>query len=536
MPPVESIRKLVVFTGDPSFSIVAALRSILDEFDDVSIDVLIHRPKRKFSDLLRSQFRNLKKHGVSWMPYLACEVWSRLAFRRTQGSVNGTPVLDGRYDLVDLVAKGRVRVTELSSINGPDAQRLIEKLAPDLGLSLAAPILKERVFGVPRLGTINLHQGRVPDYRGMPPAFWEILNREKSVGCTIHKVLSALDSGPVLAETEVPIEKFSTPAGMRILLDSVGNALLVDAIRRLRDGKGYMREQAGKGKTNRRPPLTLERTLRRRLAKQEGTSSNTNIIKDITLTGYSTVKAAGRYIRPASSPQKVVVLLYHRVNDALRDNVTVGIERFDQHMAYLKRYWPVVPLRAVIRGEVEPVRRKPLVCVTFDDGYRDNYDYAAPILQKHRLPATFFVSTGKLTHQAPFDHDVQSNVLGLPNMNWDQVREMQSAGLDFGSHTVNHVNLAQVTLDEAKHDLIESRETIRKELGHEEFLFAYPYGKRTDISSQVRDLVRESAYLCCCSAYGGINDHQMDLFNILRTGVNYNFSLAALRSRLNGWD
>jgi len=224
------------------------------------------------------------------------------------------------------------------------------------------------------------------------------------------------------------------------------------------------------------------------------------------------------------------------VNDALRDNVTVGIERFDQHMAYLKRYWPVVPLRAVIRGEVEPVRRKPLVCVTFDDGYRDNYDYAAPILLKHRLPATFFVSTGKLTHQAPFDHDIQKNVIGLPNMSWDQVREMQSAGLDFGSHTVNHVNLAQVTLDEARYDLIESRETIRRELGHEEFLFAYPFGRRTDISAKALDLVRESAYLCCCSAYGGVNDQPMDMFNILRTGVNYNFSLPALRSRLSGWD
>jgi len=311
MSPVESIRKLVVFTGDPSFSIVSGLRSILDEFDDVSIDVLIHRPKRKFSELVRSQFRNLKKHGVSWIPYLACEVWSRLTLRRTRGVVNWMPILVGRYDLDDLAATGRVRVTELTSINGPDAQRLIEKLSPDLGLSLAAPILKKRIFDMPRLGTINLHQGRVPDYRGMPPAFWEILNGEKSVGCTIHKVLSALDSGPVLAETEVPIEKFSTPAGMRILLDTVGNALLVDAIRRLRAGKGYLREQAGEGKTNKRPPLALERTLRHRLAKIEGTSSNGRIIKDIALTGYSSVKATRRYLRPTSTCQKVVVLLYH---------------------------------------------------------------------------------------------------------------------------------------------------------------------------------------------------------------------------------
>ena len=120
-------------------------------------------------------------------------------------------------------------------------------------------------------------------------------------------------------------------------------------------------------------------------------------------------------------------------------------------------------------------------------------------------------------------------------MTWDQVREMLRDGLDFGSHTVNHANLARISLDAVESELVKSRETLREELGQEQFLFAYPFGKQSDITPEVRALVRETGYACCCSAYGGINVGTLDLFNILRVGVNFNFSIPALQARLNGW-
>ena len=112
---------------------------------------------------------------------------------------------------------------------------------------------------------------------------------------------------------------------------------------------------------------------------------------------------------------------------------------------------------------------------------------------------------------------------------------MQSEGIDFGSYTVNHVNMGRIAPEHAKMELHDSRETLRAELGQDEFLFAYPFGKPEDITPQARELTRQAGYVCCCSAYGGINVGTLDPFNILRVGVNYNFSLAALRSRLNGW-
>jgi peptidoglycan/xylan/chitin deacetylase (PgdA/CDA1 family) len=369
----------------------------------------------------------------------------------------------------------------------------------------------------------------------MPPAFWEIKDGQKMVGCTVHKVEATLDTGPIIAEIEVPIDKFSTPNGLRVRLDTAGNELLVEAIQKINNMKLKARPQCGQGRINSRPKLRLERQLLKDLAAKEGMTGPKQQAKDLIFTGYSIVKETVQRVRPSQSKSSVVVLLYHRVNDVFRDNVTIGIERFDQHMEYLKKYWPVVPLRALVRGEIDYFGHRPLVCITFDDGYRDNYDYATPVLLKHRLPATFFVSTDKITNQKPFEHDLRKLGKGLPNLNWDHARKMQQEGLDFGSHTVNHVNLARIALDEAWDELVESREALRRELGQDEFLFAYPFGTKSDITPEVINLVKKAGYECCCSAYGGTNQGNVENFDIRRIGVNYKFSLATLRSRLNGW-
>lgn len=350
---VESIDRIVVFTGDLNYSVRTCIGDILSAFEQVSVHILLHRPERKKARLIRNQLRNLKKHGFSWIPYQSREIVSNLIHRREPTDAIRQPRPGERFKIDTLLATGRVDMTVLRSVNADAARKLMEDWHPDLGLSLAAPILKPGVFAQPRLGTINLHKGKLPDYRGMPPAFWEVKDKQPFVGCTVHKVEAALDTGAIVVEAQVPIDRFSTPNGLRVRLDALGNQLVIQAIRGLREGTATPHAQRGKSRTNTRPPLAVERKLARELRAREGTAGLKPHVKDIIFNAYSSFQSVRRHLARAPRKPDIAILLYHRVNDELRDNVTIGIDRFDEQMAYLRRNWPVVSLRSLIRDEVD---------------------------------------------------------------------------------------------------------------------------------------------------------------------------------------
>lgn len=231
----------------------------------------------------------------------------------------------------------------------------------------------------------------------------------------------------------------------------------------------------------------------------------------------------------------VVVLLYHRVSDAFRDNVTVGVEQFDIQMKYLAGTFEVMSLPALLASP-PAAGSGPIVAITFDDGYLDNFENAAPILRNHGLPATFFVSTEMITHNKPFQHDLDALGFGLRNMSWDQIRQMQAEGFHFGAHTATHVNMARSSDEVAKAELESSLATIKRELNLDAVAFAYTFGKRSDFSPARLAQVKAAGYVCNCSAYGGINPLTLDRWDIRRQGVDYRFTRAALGARIRGWN
>jgi methionyl-tRNA formyltransferase len=83
---------------------------------------------------------------------------------------------------------------------------LMRRADADLGVVLGTNILKESVFRIPRLGSINLHQGLAPYYRGCPAIFWELFNGESEIGLTIHFVESRVDTGEIILQRTVPLE------------------------------------------------------------------------------------------------------------------------------------------------------------------------------------------------------------------------------------------------------------------------------------------------------------------------------------------
>jgi hypothetical protein len=139
----------------------------------------------------RRRLRKLRRVGLSAAPV-------GLVLRNTYSRVGGdVPHLD-ELD---------VPVVRVPTLNGEEARAALRRLGADLALSLDNALIAEETFSLPRLGTINVHHGAVPGYRGGPPVFWELADGLERVGFTIHRVDAGIDTGPVLADGEVPIER-----------------------------------------------------------------------------------------------------------------------------------------------------------------------------------------------------------------------------------------------------------------------------------------------------------------------------------------
>jgi peptidoglycan/xylan/chitin deacetylase (PgdA/CDA1 family) len=409
----------------------------------------------------------------------------------------------------------------------------VREFAPTLGLSLAAPILKPQLFSLPAAGTLNLHKGKLPEHRGMPPAFWELWNDEASVGCSVHEVEAGLDTGRLVRTATVPRQKFSTPRGLQLTLDETGVDLMRAAVADVLAGKAASEPQASGGHTYRKPTLAQVAELRRRLCRgwPRAEPALARQVKDAVFRARITTRGlAGRFIAP-----RIAVLLFHRVSDQARDNLTVGIEQFERMIALVRRHCRPLSIEEVASGVMPRPGEPPAVCITFDDGYLDNYEHAAPILLRHEMPAAFFVSTGIIGTKQRFPHDERRGNEWIPVMSWDQLRAMRDQGFTIGSHSVSHIDCAAEPEAKVRAELEQSLQTLRHELSLSSAMFAYPYGRRSNMTPERLELVKAAGFSACLSAYGGVNVGAVDRFNILRTGIHWGFSDLAFLYRCFGF-
>ena len=164
-------------------------------------------------------------------------------------------------------------------------------------------------------------------------------------------------------------------------------------------------------------------------------------------------------------PSGIPVLNYHQINDVDENLLTVSTAEFETQMAWLEENGYHTITAAELADALEGHGRLPErpVLITFDDGYVDNYACAFPILKKHGMKATIFI--------------ISEYVSLYPNyLTWKQLLEMQSNGIDFGSHTVDHNVLTELSPNSVNHELADSKRTLETKLGRRVEFLAYPCG------------------------------------------------------------
>lgn len=227
--------------------------------------------------------------------------------------------------------------------------------------------------------------------------------------------------------------------------------------------------------------------------------------------------AAGVYAHSFRS--KMVVVAFHRVNDQMaEDGITCNSARFEQFCRFFRQHFRTVPLSEQIAGCRTRCDMGGTLSITFDDGYLDNFEVAAPILRKLGLPATFFVATGFIGTEFVPAWDRHLNPRRAW-MDWDQLRSLRDQGFDIGAHTDSHIDLGHTDPEVIRRELAVCREKLKYELGISPRLFAYPFGGRHNISPASLCLVREAGFECCLGACGGINPPIADHFRLNRISI-----------------
>jgi peptidoglycan/xylan/chitin deacetylase (PgdA/CDA1 family) len=181
---------------------------------------------------------------------------------------------------------------------------------------------------------------------------------------------------------------------------------------------------------------------------------------------------AGAAMATSSEKISVPIVVFHIVrpsyasdSQSVRD-MAVTPETFDADMKHLSDAGYHVVTFADLKAYFEsgtPLAANPII-ISFDDGWRDQFDYGFPILLKYRYPATFFVFT---------------NAVGRPGfVSWDDLRELLSAGMTVGSHSRSHPFLTKISDPATLWDEISgSKDILEKNLGTSVDEFAYPFGR-----------------------------------------------------------
>ena len=269
------------------------------------------------------------------------------------------------------------------------------------------------------------------------------------------------------------------------------------------------------------------------------------------------------FIRRKLTQSQVLVIMYHRIG-AKKDDwsfETLSPQDFERQIDYFCRNFQVLSLDEIAQYiHQEKSLPEKAVVITFDDGYRDNYLHAYPILKKYNVPAIIFLTSGHIGSDKLFwwekvsyiIHHTAFSVLDLDELgyynyqalenrsltsliicnhlkelpeekksiwieklsnkcqvtvpdglgkdlflSWEEVKEMSNDNIDFGAHSVSHPIMTNISLEQAKDEIVQSKKTIEENIAKEVYAFSYPNG---NFNPELVRLVRDNGFTVAVSA------------------------------------
>lgn len=196
----------------------------------------------------------------------------------TQSDAESAVVGNKAREVEEKAADLGIPVFNVSNYHDDSSIALLKNVNADLGVIYGTNIIKESVFSIPRLGSINIHQGLAPIYRGGPTVFWELFNGEDELGITVHFVSPKVDTGDIILQRTLPLkydfDKYGLDyelflADFRAGLVEPSAQLMAEAVKQIADGTEQRTKQdISLGKRYRLPVKNEKDEMARRLKKR----------------------------------------------------------------------------------------------------------------------------------------------------------------------------------------------------------------------------------------------------------------------------
>lgn len=218
------------------------------------------------------------------------------------------------------------------------------------------------------------------------------------------------------------------------------------------------------------------------------------------------------------------ILMYHSISDDPETGISAYYKTCTSPAMFEKQMRQLADsgYRAVSLNEAVQILQRTgsvsekVVAITFDDGFRDVYTQAMPVLDRHGFTATIYLPTA-------FIEDQRSSFKKRECLTWSEVRELHAHGIEFGSHTVNHPVLYQLNWPDIEFETRSSKSEIEKRLQTTVASFSYPYAfpqEDRQFTRRLAEILCGQGYQSCVTTVIGNSHMKDDLFKLKRLPVN----------------
>jgi len=246
---------------------------------------------------------------------------------------------------------------------------------------------------------------------------------------------------------------------------------------------------------------------------------------------------------------RVRILVYHRVCPLPKEN---GVEYYNVHPSSFadqirfltSNKYNVMSIDEVIEliSSNRPIPKRS-ICITFDDGYKNNYTHVFPVLSSQRIKATFFLATSWIDNKNRFpwlrsdeellEAERRSQDVSIP-LCWSEVAEMDSAGMVFGNHSATHGDLSLMSLDQVRSDVLSGHRDLEAHVSRISRVFVCPFGVTPERGRQLKLLISELGYKGAIWGRVGSVGENTDPFDLPRISVYEGDSLEIFERKIDG--